>query len=67
MPFCFNVKIKNSCQTLSKAWKISKKTPRTSWSPSKDWYISEAIAISWVMQESPGVNADLLAAINFSR
>ena len=29
-PFCLNLKIRASCQTLSKALEISKKTPRTS-------------------------------------
>ena len=35
-PFCFNLKISPSCQTLSKALDISKKTPLTSNPSSND-------------------------------
>ena len=57
VPFCFNLKMRSSCQTLSNAFDISRKTPLTS---SNDLCISWVIAKTWFMQESPGLNPDWL-------
>ena len=40
IPFCFNLKMRPSCQTLSNAFDISRKTPLTSNPLSNDLYIS---------------------------
>ena len=40
IPFCFNLKMRPSCQTLSNAFDISRKTPLTSKPSSNDLYIS---------------------------
>ena len=47
-------RINPSCQTLSKAFDMSKNTPLTSRSLPNDWYILWVIETSWFMQESPG-------------
>ena len=53
MPFCFNLKISPSCQTLSKALGMSKETLLTSNPLSKDVKISWVIDSSWLIRESP--------------
>ena len=58
MPFCFNLKISPSYQTLPKALDMSKKTLLTSNPLSKDVKISWLIDNSWLMQESPGWKLD---------
>ena len=58
MLFYFNSKISPSCQTLSKALDMSKKTLLTSHPLSKDEQISWVIDNSWLMQESPGWQPD---------
>ena len=54
MPFCFDLEISPSCQTLSKALDMSKKTLLTSNPLSKDVKILWAIDNSWLIQESRG-------------
>ena len=54
MPFCFNLKISRSYQTLSNALDKSKKTLLTSNPLSKEGKILWVINNSWLMQESPG-------------
>ena len=54
MLFYFNLKIRPSCQTLSKALDMSKETVLTSNPLSKDVKISWVIDSSWLIQESPG-------------
>ena len=44
IPFCFNLKMRPSCQTLSNAFDISRKTPLTSNPSSNDLYISGVVA-----------------------
>ena len=56
MPFCLNLKIKPSCNTLSNAFDISRKTLLTSNTSSNDLYISCTIDKSWLIQESQGLN-----------
>ena len=58
IPFCFNLKMRPSCQTLSNAFDISRKTPLTSNPSSNDLYISWVTAKSRFMQETPGLNPD---------
>ena len=53
MPFCFSLKITPSCQTLSKALDMSKKTLLTSSSSSKDLLISWVI--DWLMLIDTGI------------
>ena len=60
IPLRLNFRISPSCQTLSKALDMSKNTPLTSRSLSKDWYISWVIERSWFMQESLGRKPDWL-------
>ena len=55
-----NFRISPSCQTLSKAFNMSKNTPLTSLPSSKDWYISWVIELSLFIQESPGRRPDWL-------
>ena len=50
IPFCFNLKMIPSFQTLSNAFDISWKTPLTWNLLSNDLYISWVIAKSWFMQ-----------------
>ena len=52
------MKISPSCQTLSKAFDMSKKTLLTSNSLSKDIKISWVIDNSWVIQGPPGWKPD---------
>ena len=54
MPFCFNLKISPSCQTLSKTLDMSKKTILTFNPLSKDIELSWVIDSSWLVQELPG-------------
>ena len=56
--FCFNLKIRLICHTLSEAFDISKNIDRTSWLSSKDSYIWCVIDRSWLVQESPGLKPD---------
>ena len=65
MPFCSSLKITPSCQTLSKALDISKKTLLTSIPSSKDLRISWVIDNSWFIQESPGLKPNWWGVINF--
>ena len=58
MPFGFNLKIRPSCQTLSKALDMSKKTFVTSNPLSEDVKISWVIFNSWLIQELPGWKPD---------
>ena len=58
MPFCFNLKISPSYQTLSKALDMSKKTLLTSNPLSKDVKISRVSDNSRLMQESQGWKPD---------
>ena len=53
-----------SCQILSNAFDISRKTPLTSNPSSNYLYISWLIAKSWFMQESHGLNPDCLGEIS---
>ena len=63
MPFCFNLKIKPLCHTLSKAFDMSKYTNQTSWSYSKDYYIWCIIDRSCYVKESPGLKPNWLGDI----
>ena len=65
MPFCSSLKITPSCQTLSKALHISKKTLLTSIPSSKDLRISWIIDNSWFIQESPGLKPNWWGVIIF--
>ena len=58
IPFCCNLKSKPSCQTLSNALDISRKTRLTSWPSSNTERISCAIDSNWLVQESPGLKPD---------
>ena len=60
IPLRVNFRISHSCQTLSKAFDMSKNTPLTSRSLSKDCYISWVIERSWLIEESPGRKPDWL-------
>ena len=51
-PFCFNLKRRPSCQTLSNALDISRKTPVVSRPSSSGWWRSWVIHNSWLMHES---------------
>ena len=53
-----------SCQTLSNAFDISRKTPLTSNPLSNYLYISWVIAKRWYMQEPTGLNPNLLGKIS---
>ena len=64
MPFCFDLKVRPSSQTLSNPFDMSRKTLLTSNPSSNDLYISSVIAKSWFMQESPGLNTDWLGEIS---
>ena len=57
-PFCLSLKIRSSCQTLSKALEMARKTALTSDPSSSDWFISCAIDKSWFRQASPVLNPD---------
>ena len=46
IPFCFNLKMRPSCKTLSCAFDMSRNTPQTSYPSSKDAYIP------WVIDKS---------------
>ena len=61
--FCFNLKISPSCQTLSKALDISKKTPLTSNPSSNDFQISWVIDKNWLIHESAGLTFDWFGEI----
>ena len=58
MPFCLSLKQRPSCQTLSKALDMSKKTALVSSTFSNVSKISVVIDRSWLMVESPGRNPD---------
>ena len=58
-----NVYISSLCHTLSKALDISRNTPLTSKSLSKEVKISWVIDRSWFMRESPGLNPDYFGDI----
>ena len=64
IPFCFNLKMRPSCLTLSSAFDISRKIPPTSNPSSNDLYISWVIAKSWFMQESRDLNLDWLGEMS---
>ena len=55
IPFCFSLKIRPSCRTLSKALEISRKSARTfrELRSSKAWWISSTRNNSWLIVESP--------------
>ena len=55
-PFCFNLKINPSCQTLSKTFEISKNIALTSRDgvASKDLCIVSTRSNNWLVVESPG-------------
>ena len=63
MPFCFNLKIIPSCQTLSKALDISKKTLLTSNPSSNDLEILWVIDNNWLILESPCLKPDWFGEI----
>ena len=50
IPFCCNLKSKPSCQTLSNALDISRKTPLTSWPSSNAKRILCAIDSNWLLK-----------------
>ena len=54
VPLLLSFRIRSSCQTLSKAFDMSKNIPLTLRLLSKDWYISWMIKRSWFMQKSLG-------------
>ena len=58
IPCWVNLKILRSCQTLSNALEMSKKTPLTSWPSSRDLWASHVIDTIWFTQESPGLKPD---------
>ena len=58
IPFCSNLKMRPSFQTLSNAFDMSKTTPRTSYPSSSDAFIPWVIDKSWLIQESPGLTPD---------
>ena len=57
-PFCFNLNIRALCKILSKALDISRKTPLTSNTSSKDRYISCVVEINWFVHESTSIKPD---------
>ena len=61
--FSCNSKSKPSCQTLSNALDISRKTPLTSWPSSYAERISCAIGSNWLVQESSGLNPDCFSTL----
>ena len=64
MSFWVSLKMIPSCDTLSSAFEISRKTLQTSRPSSKEIYISWVIDSSWLMQESPGLKPDWLEEIS---
>ena len=64
IPFCVDLKIRPLHQTLSNAFDISRKIPLTSNTSSNDLYISWAIAKSWFMHESQGLNPNWIGEMN---
>ena len=58
MPFCFNLKISPSCQTLWKGLDMSEKALITSNSLSKDIKISWIVNNRWLIQKLPGWKPD---------
>ena len=46
IPFCSNLKMRPSCQTVSNAFDMPRKTPRTSYPSSND------ASIPWVIDKS---------------
>ena len=65
IPFCSNLKMRPACQTLSNAFHMSRKTPRTSYPSSSDEYISWVIDKSWLIQESPGLKPEWFVEIRW--
>ena len=63
IPYCCNFKRKSSCQNLSNALNISRRTPLTSWPSSNADKISCAIYSIWLVQKSPGPIPDCLGDI----
>ena len=66
MSICYSLKIITFRQTLSVAFEISRKTPVTFNSSSKDFYISLVIDKSWLTQESSGLKPDWFDQIKLS-
>ena len=64
IPYWFNLSMRPSCHTLSKALDISRKTPLTSRPLSNESQISWVIDKSWFTQESPSLKPDWLSDIN---
>ena len=66
IPFCFNLKIKPLCHSLSKAFNMSENTDWTSWWSSKDLQTWWVIDKSWLIHRSPGLKPDWYAKLNYS-
>ena len=64
IPFCFSLKRRPLCQTLSNALDISIKMPLVLRPLSSNWEISWVIHNTWLMHESPGLNPDWLWEIS---
>ena len=63
IPYCCNFKRKSSCQNLSNALNISRRTPLTSLPSSNADKISCAIYSIWLVQKSPGPIPDCFGDI----